>query len=113
MSDKTNLPFVDLGKNLINCLKLNENNNIVKFREVDITCKSCLPNSPINNFTAFANPKCKCTEEVFFLNGINDSNKYGLKTGTYNFVNNNENYPMGFVVKNDYVDVTGENYKGK
>ena len=44
MSDKTNLPFVDLGKNLINCLKLNENNNIVKFREVDITCKSCLQN---------------------------------------------------------------------
>jgi hypothetical protein len=112
MSDKTNLPFVDLGKNLINCLKLNENNNIVKFRKVDITCKSCLPNSPINNFTAFANPKCKCTEEVFFLNGINDSNKYGLKTGTYNFINNNEEYPMGFVVKSDYVDVTGQNYKG-
>jgi hypothetical protein len=112
MSNKQNLPFVDLGKNLINCLKLNQNANIVKFRQIDTTCDSCLTNSPINNFSAFPDPKCKCTKEEFYLDEITDSNKYGLKNIAYKFINNNEDYPMGFVVSSDKVEVSGENYKG-
>ena len=84
MSGKANLPFVDLGKNLINCLKLNDNENTVNIKE-----------------------------KIFYLNEINDSNKYGLKKGTYTFVNNNEEYPIGFITTSDKVEIiSGTNYKG-
>ena len=83
MSSKTNLPIVDLGKNIINCLKLNDEINTVHIKD-----------------------------DLFYLNKINDSNKYGLKNGTYSFLNNNEEYPIGFVVSNDKVEILSGTYKG-
>lgn len=78
-----NLPFVDLGKNLINCLKLHGEVNQVLFKE-----------------------------NKFYLNEINDSNKYGLLKGTFTFQNNNPNYPMGFVASSEYIEILSGDYEG-
>ena len=83
MSEGPNLPFIDLGKNLINCLKLNDNINKVFIKD-----------------------------KIFYLNEINNSNKYGLIKGKYTFLNNNINYPMGFVTNNDNVEILSGDYQG-
>ena len=83
MQEGPNLPFIDLGKNLINCLKLNNNINIVSIKD-----------------------------KIFYLNEINNSNKYGLIKGKYTFLNNNINYPMGFITTNDNVEILSGNYQG-
>ena len=78
-----NLPFVDLGKNLINCLKLQGEINQVLFKE-----------------------------NKFYLNEINDSNKYSLIKGTFTFQNNNTDYPMGFIASSEYIEVLSGDYQG-